>query len=149
MTYLQENHHSVLIACAPSQALPEIIRWGEATWWPKDSLMRFEREGSGEVRTGTRYRQKVLMPFAPSWDVEVTRLEDSGITRRFLNGMFEGEETVAVKPRGSGVEVSYRMSYSINGSLNRVLWPLVFRRLHDRSIEAILANLKRFLEKKT
>ena len=148
MTICKENYHSVLIACAPKQASSEIIRWGEAVWWPKNSLMRFEREGAGEVKVGTRYRQKVLMPFAPSWDVEVTRLADSGITRRFLNGMFTGEETVALKPSGPGIEVSYRMSYSINGSLNRVLWPLVFRRLHDRSIEEILANLKEFLEKK-
>lgn len=146
MTVYKENRHSILISCSFSEALCEIIRWGQAPWWPKNSLMCFVRKSAGEVGLGTRYRQKVLLPFAPSWDVEVTDLTDRSITRHFLNGMFTGQESVSLRSRGSEVEVNYEMSYQVNGLLNRIFWPLVFRRLHDNNIEAILANLKKYLE---
>ncbi|MFH0877338.1 MAG: hypothetical protein V1863_03855, partial [Candidatus Omnitrophota bacterium] len=75
MTFRQ-NSHSILIQCGFDKAYPEIVRWGEASWWPKKSLMKFERQGQGPVQTGTprinpcgiiqgtRYRQVVLLPFA-------------------------------------------------------------------------------------
>lgn len=148
MTVWKENRHSVLIGAGSDKALDEVVRWGEASWWPKGSLMRFQRQSLGPVAVGTLYRQKVLLPFAPSWDVEVTALNDRGITRKFLNGMFEGQETVSFKKVESGLEVAYLMHYRVQGGFNRVLWDLFFRKLHDRNIEAILANLKIFLEKK-
>ncbi len=146
MAGLQENNHGILINAAIDRVRPEIIRWGEAPWWPKRSLMRFIRSGSGPVLAGTRYRQEVLLPFAPSWDVEVTAVTDRGITRRFLNGMFSGEETVSVAAQPQGSKVDYRMNYRVHGALNGLLWRLAFRRLHDRNIEEILKNLKAFAE---
>jgi uncharacterized membrane protein len=143
---LHENDHGILINAPVERVRPEVIRWGEAPWWPKRSLMRFIRSGSGPVVEGTRYRQEVLLPFAPSWDVEVTAVTDSGITRRFLNGMFRGQETVSVAAQPQGSKVDYRMSYRVPGVLNGLLWRLVFRRLHDRNIEQILKNLKAFAE---
>ncbi|MFH0876804.1 MAG: hypothetical protein V1863_01090, partial [Candidatus Omnitrophota bacterium] len=136
-----------------------------ASWWPKKSLMKFERQGQGPVQTGTprinpcgiiqgtRYRQVVLLPFAPSWNVEVEKLTDQSITRRFLNGMFCGSETVSLQAGTATVaspgslEVHYVMHYRLNGVLNKILWPLVFERLHNRNIEAILQSLKLYLEK--
>jgi len=148
MTAWEENRHSILIEAKPEEALPEIVRWGEAAWWPKGSLMRFVRLGSGPVSVGTLYRQKVLLPFAPSWNAEVTALNGRGITRKFSNGMFEGQETVSFKEGPGGLEVGYFMHYRVSGRLNRVVWSLFFRRLHDNNIVAILRNLKIFLEKK-
>ncbi len=151
MSSLKENSHSIWISCNLSRVVGEVIRWGEAPWWPKDSLMRFVRKGAkaGEaVREGTQYRQEVLLPFAPSWDVEVSSVTDSSITRRFLNGMFEGQETVSVAKKENGTSVVYRMHYAVHGIFNRILWSVVFRRLHDRNIEQILASLKRYLENK-
>lgn len=144
-----ENRHSIFVHCKIQDALPEVIRWGEAGWWPKNSLMRFTRYGQGEVKIGARYQQKVALPFAPSWDAEVSEVSDTGITRRFLNGMFRGEETVSLKDAGDACEVCYVMKYNVCGFLNRVLWPLVFRRLHDKNIEEILGNLKKYLEART
>ena len=109
--------------------------------------MTFKREGSGAVQAGTRYRQKVLLPLAPSWDVEVTSITQDSITRKFLNGMFTGEETVNLHPKAQGLEVQYLMHYQINGVLNNVLWKLMFERLHNSNIEAILQNLKKDLER--
>ncbi len=145
---MKENRHTILISCSRADAVPEIIRWGEADWWPKNSLMRFTRSDKGPVVVGTRYRQEVLMPFAPSWDAQVQDLSDSGITRRFMNGMFEGSETVSCGENASGVEVVYLMRYRVRGILNWLLWNPVFRRMHDANIEAILANLKEYLERK-
>lgn len=143
----RENRHVILIKARPGEVLTEIIRWGEAAWWPKDSLMSFFRPLKGAVELGTRYRQKVLLPFAPSWDVEVTALSDKGITRKFLNGMFSGQETVSMKEGLGGVEVNYLMHYRVNGAANSALWTLLFNKLHDRNIEAILKNLKEYSEK--
>jgi len=42
----------------------------------EESLMRFTRYTKGDVAKGARYMQKVLMPFAPQWDVEVTDISD-------------------------------------------------------------------------
>lgn len=160
MSIFKENKHSIIVHCHLKEALPEIILWGEAHWWPKNSLMRFLRSGSGIVSKGTprknpsgivrgtRYRQEVLLPFAPSWDVEVEKIDDKSIARRFLNGMFDGRETVSLEFAKDGINVSYVMNYQINGLLNKILWPLVFERLHNRNIEAILASLKNYLEKK-
>ena len=145
---MRENRHAILVSCRLSEAIPEIIRWGEAPWWPKNSLMRFVRQDQGSVRPGARYRQDVLLPLAPSWDVEVERITAESITRRFLNGMFEGGETVSLKENASGIEVDYVMNYRVKGTFNRILWNLIFCRLHDANIEAILSSLKKFLEKK-
>lgn len=142
---MKENRHSIVVHCDFDRVLPEIIRWGEAQWWPKDSLMRFVRKDSGPVVKGTRYKQQVLLPFAPSWDAEVENLDGKSITRRFLHGMFSGSETISLEPRGTELEVRYVMTYKINGLFNKILWPLVFERWHNRNIEAILANLKEYL----
>ena len=145
---MKENSHSIIVHCQFKEALAEILRWGESSWWSKNSLMRFVRQGSGPVQKGVRYRQEVLLPFAPSWDVEVSQITAWSITRRFLNGMFSGMETVSLKEEDSAIAVSYKMTYEINGILNKILWALFFRRLHDKNIEAILTNLKSFLEKR-
>jgi hypothetical protein len=141
------NTHSVLVRAELGRVFPEVLRWGEAPWWPKGCPMQFVRTTpAGAVDKGTRYTQKVLLPFAPSWSVEVEEVTPASITRRFLNGMFAGSETVSVRSVEAGVEVVYEMRYCLNGAMNAVLWPLVFRRMHDANIEAILASLKNYSE---
>lgn len=149
------NTHAVVISAALEKVYPEIIRWGEAAWWPMRSQMRFTRVPSARgaqsaqgaaIGKGTRYRQQVLLPFAPSWDVEVDEITSRSIKRSFLNGMFCGYETVSVSVAGDGTRVLYEMHYEVRGFLNRLLWPIVFERLHNANIRAILKNLKGFVE---
>lgn len=146
MRALELNTHTVTIGAAPDKVYPEIIRWGEAGWWPKKSQMRFIRVGGAGIQKGTRYRQQVLLPLAPSWDVEVEEVTPRSITRAFLNGMFEGYETVSVSPVGAGTHVLYEMHYRVRGFFNRMLWPVVFEKMHDANIKEILKNLKNFIE---
>jgi hypothetical protein len=147
---METNRHAVLITTHDADSLTrEIILWGEASWWPERSLMRFERLTSGDVRPGTRYLQKVSLPFGPKWNVEVGKITGSAITRRFLDGMFGGSETVSFSPTSEGMRVDYEMRCDVRGRMNRFLWRLVFRRLHDGNIEAILEALKRFMERKS
>lgn len=149
MSIFKENKHSIFVHCHLEEAYAQIILWGEAGWWPKNSLMRFVRcKNPSVIVRGTRYRQEVLLPFAPSWDVEVEKIDDKSITRRFLNGMFAGRETVSLVSLKDGINVFYVMNYKINGLFNKIMWPLVFERLHNRNIEAILENLKKYLEEK-
>ncbi|MGE5280538.1 MAG: SRPBCC family protein [Deltaproteobacteria bacterium] len=144
---MRVNRHAILVHCPPAQVVPEIVTWGEAGWWPRGCLMRFIRLTDGPVAAGTRYRQQVRMPFAPSWEAQVTEVTAQSITRSFLNGMFSGSETVCVREEAGAARVTYAMTYEVRGAVNRVLWPLVLRRLHDANIRRILENLKRHCER--
>jgi hypothetical protein len=158
MNSLALNTHTVAISAAPEKVYPQIIQWGEAPWWPKKSRMRFIRTRGETIQEGTRYRQRVLLPCAPSWDVEIQGVTPRSITRAFLNGMFLGYETVSVSPAGppagpqagpqagAGTQVLYEMHYQVRGFFNRMLWPIAFEKMHDANIKAILKNLKSFVE---
>ncbi|HLD69728.1 MAG TPA: hypothetical protein VJA17_03085, partial [Candidatus Omnitrophota bacterium] len=120
--------------------------WGEALWWPKNSSMKFIRLTPGEIQAGTRYRQKVLLPLAPIWEVEVTRLiQGKEIERIFLNGIFKGKEIVTIEERYNGTKVEYTMHYEVLGIWNQILWQLFFQKLHDRNIEMILQALQNYV----
>src|SRR3989344_5929037 len=99
----QLNYHFVLIEVPQNIVAPEIILWGEASWWPQECTMKFIRTTEGEVKVGTRYRQKVLLPLAPGWDAEVTKFTPGvEIERTFLNGFLEGSETISLEDRFNG-----------------------------------------------
>jgi len=132
-----------MVRSGPQALLPQIVAWGEAAWWPRGSLMRFVRLTPGAVGVGTRYRQKVRLPFAPSWEAAVTEVGAQSITRSFLDGMFSGSETVSVRQEAGGTRVTYEMRYEVRGAGNRLMWSLVFRHLHNANIRRILKNLKR------
>lgn len=101
------------------------------------------------IQKGTIYRQKVLLPFAPSWLTIVTEIiEKKSISRKFLNGLLEGQETISVSPCDERLKVEYLMNYKIKGRLNNFLWRLFFNKMHDNNIRLILDNLKEYLEKK-
>ena len=143
------NHHFILIEAPADLIVPEVILWGEAVWWPKNSSMKFTRLTPGEIQAGTKYRQKVLLPLAPTWEAEVTRLvPGKEIERTFLNGMFKGKETVTLEERYNGTKVEYVMHYEVLGILNRILWQLFFRKMHDRNIEMILKALQNYVTTK-
>ncbi len=144
------NRHVIIVKGDPGEILKEITVWGEASWWPNSSLMKFVRlnDNDKEVKKGTRYRQEVCLPLAPSWEVEVENLDAKSITRKFLNGMFRGFETISFSPCSDGYEINYEMHYELQGVLNKLLWFILFRRLHDNNIEAILHNLKKYIEKR-
>ena len=143
------NHHFILIEAPADLIALEVILWGEAIWWPKNSSMKFTRLTPGEIRAGTKYRQEVLLPFAPKWEVELTRLiPGKEVERTFLNGMFKGKETVTLEERYNGTKVEYTMSYEVLGILNRILWQLFFRKMHDRNIEMILKALQNYVTDK-
>ncbi len=108
--------------------------------------MRFIRKTSGDLKVGTQFTQKVLLPWAPDWDVQVTKLiPESVIERTFLNGIFKGKETVRVVAlEENKTKVDYVLEYEVQGFLNRLLWPVLFERLHNYNIEMILTALKKF-----
>lgn len=141
------NRHRIRINCDAARLLKEIVAWGEGAWWPKKSRMRFSRLTAGPVQKGTRYRQEVLLPFAPRWEAEVESVAETSIRRRFLNGMFEGYEIVGFVPVQGGFDVVYEMRYHVRGFLNRLLWPVALEKMHDANIELILKNLKAYLER--
>ncbi len=142
---LEENHHFVLIEAPADLVAPQVILWGEASWWPQKSTMKFTKITPGEIKVGTRYQQKVLLPMGPSWDVEVSQLIPCKLIERiFLNGIFRGKETLLIEERSNGTKVDYIMRFYIVGFLNKILWSIHFKRLHNLNIEMILSSLKNF-----
>jgi len=145
---MPENRHSIFIEASAAEIFPQILLWGEANWWPEKSQMRFIKETSGDINVGTRYIQKVLLPFAPQWEVEVDCIvSNQKVGRKFLNGIFNGREYVELEPTAIGTKVNYVMNFEINGSVHKVLWNLFFRKLHDRNLTMILSSLKDFITK--
>ncbi len=143
------NHHFIFIEAPADLVAPEVILWGEAPWWPKNSSMKFIRMTPGEIQVGTKYRQKVLLPLAPTWDVEVTRLiKGKEIERTFLDGMFKGKEIVTIEERYNGTKIEYAMHYEVLGIFNQILWQLFFKKLHDQNIEMILKALQNYVANK-
>lgn len=110
--------------------------------------MKFTRIGNRNVQKGTLYRQKVLFPFAPSWFALVTEIVgNKSISRRFLDGLLDGEETVSIAEHGDKLKVQYFMNYRIRGFINNILWKVCFSKMHDSNIGLILNRLKDYLEK--
>ncbi len=143
------NHHFILIEAPGGLVVPEVFLWGEASWWPKNSLMKFTRLTPGEIQVGTKYQQKILLPLAPQWEAAVTRLvPGKEIERTFLNGMFKGKETVTIEERYNGTKVDYLMQYHVLGIWNKIVWPLMFERLHDQNIEMIFKSLRDYVMNK-
>ena len=150
------NYHFIFIEAQEQQVGAEVINWGESTWWPKDCYMRFIRKTPpGPLQVGTRFEQRVtwgsplISGWLPRWNVEVTKLiKDREIERTFLNGMFQGSETVYVEERYNGSKVIYEMRFRLVGFFNKLLWRLLFRKLHDKSIKRILAALNDYVLKK-
>jgi hypothetical protein len=141
------NHHFVEIKAPLERIFEEIVLWGESFWWPAESPMKYSRAEKGEVKVGTIFHQKVHRPFAPEWDVEVTSIVPGReVSRKFLNGVFRGTDKVYIIPNRGFNEVHFLMDYEIAGTLNRVLWARVYRRMHDDNIKRILRALKASLE---
>jgi uncharacterized membrane protein len=143
------NHHSIIVKAPVREVFGEILLWGEAAWWPQESPMRYTRITPGEdIKAGCRYRQKVHMPFGPEWDVEVISVtEGREVSRRFLNGMFEGVDRVYIIPVDrESCEVHFLMDFKVVGTINRIVWDLLFRAMHDKNIKRILLALKSHVE---
>ncbi len=141
------NHHFVTINAPVDAIYREVVLWGESRWWPDESPMKYSRKDSAEVRVGTRFHQKVYRPFAPEWEVEVVSITPGhGISRRFISGMFRGTDKVYIKPGEKSSEVHFLMDYEITGGMNRILWRLAYRRMHDGNIVRILNAMKSALE---
>lgn len=144
----QNNRHEVIANTKDiKKAFEQIVLWGEASWWPDKCTMKFMRLGGSNIQKGTVYRQKVLLPFTPSWLALVTEIIDNkSISRRFLDGLLDGEEKVSIFDYQGSLRVEYLMNYRIKGFMNNILWKTCFNRMHDSNIRLILKNLKDYLE---
>ena len=142
------NHHSVIIRAPQEKIFREMLSWGESEWWPKESPMRYTRlmGGSGTV-PGTRFRQKVHVPFGPGWEVEViSATPHREVSWQFIEGMFTGVYRVYIIPGEDVCELHFLMDYEIAGPINRMVWRFFSLGQHDRNIMLILNSLKDYAE---
>lgn len=137
------NHHFIFIEAPIDIVGPEAMLWGDAQWWPTKCSMRFTKKTEGDVRVGTEYEQKVLMPFGPKWIVKVTKIIPNRMVRRdFKTGILEGYEVVRVGERSNGTRIDYELYYKIRGLVNKILWLFIYRKKHDENMVLILNALK-------
>lgn len=143
------KYHFLFVEVPIAVVAEEIIRWGEASWWPKKCLMQYKRETEGPVKVGTRYRLRIRKPLTPTWIVEVTRfIPNELIERTFKNGMFAGYELIRVEERANGTRIDYELHFRIRGLLNKILWPMLYRKQHDGDLEMIMSSLKEHLNQR-
>ncbi|MBL7130208.1 MAG: hypothetical protein ISS45_02180 [Candidatus Omnitrophica bacterium] len=144
----QDNRHEVVIDTKDREKVfRQIVLWGEASWWPRNCSMKFIRLGDATIQKGTMYRQKVLLPFAPIWLSRVSEIiENTSISRRYIEGLINGQETVSVIPHDDKLKVEYKLNYKIRGRINAIFWNICFRAMHDKNIKLILNSLKNHLE---
>lgn len=144
---MQQNYHSIYIQASPAVVFPHLVCWGESSWWPAKSHMKVKRVRGEKLAVGTLLRYEISPPWGPTWDVEITAIEENhSIARAFLNGMFRGGERISARPEQDGSLVEFFMEYEIPKMLDRFFWRIIAERLHDKNIKLILRTLKDFLE---
>jgi len=144
----QSNKHEILVNSGDvNKAFREIVLWGEATWWPSNCKVVFIPLDRSPIQVGTQYRQKVLIPFAPSWFSLVKDIKDNqSITRKLHKGFLDAEEVISIIPKENSLKIKYHMEYRVKGRLYRILWKLFLHKMHNKNISLILGNLKIHLE---
>lgn len=148
-TKLSENRQFVFIEAPIELVGPEVVLWGEASWWPKDSAMQFVKTSPGDVGVGTTFEMKLVKPIKHAWKAEVTRfIPGQLIERTFKTGPFKGYELVYAEERSNGTRVEYELHYTIPGPFDLLMWNLFCKKMHEASITKILEALKAFCMKK-
>lgn len=144
----RKNRHEIIINTSDQKkAFDQIVLWGEAPWWPKQCLMKFTKIGDVSVQKGTMYHQRVNVPFGPRWLSLVTDVvENASISRKYLEGFIDGEETLRLVPSDGTTKIEYVLEYTIRGRFYTVAWKACLEALHDRNIKRILEQLKHYLE---
>lgn len=141
------NHHSIAVNAPVDDIFRQLLAWGESEWWPSGCPMRYTWLTEGEIRVGTRYRQKVEKPFGPEWETEVVSITPGReVSRKFVGGMFTGVERLYIIREVGGSEVHYMMDFEVTGAVNRFMWNNFYMASHDENVGIVLAALKRHLE---
>lgn len=137
------------IKADPKSIFRELLSWGRSSWWPKKNAMQI-KELSRQIDEGSVYLQRINLPFGPKWHTRNTLIKSTTyyIQRTFLDGIFDGFEELMVIPKENVSEVVYCFHYIIRGKINKLLWFLFFKRLHEKNIDLILTALKQYLEEK-
>jgi len=128
----------------------ELIAWGQAPWWPKNSLMSIQNI-SGTIDVGTRYRQQVKVPFGPNWCTVNKTIDKKNlyIRRDFFGNMFDGFEELTIIPDENGDgEVEYTFAAELKGAISKFFWKNGAKKMHSDNITMILSSLREYLEKR-
>ena len=146
----------VKLNTSPEIIFEEIIKWSESEWWP-DIPMEFLRLSSPGIDNAL-YLQKAKIPFGPKWHTRVRCVDRDNkyIRRDFLDGMFKGgyEEIYLENidksgacAQGQDVDIIYNFCCHLNNPLSKMLWNIIFKKLHTRNINLILNSLKGYLKR--
>ena len=114
---------------------PASVLWGDAAWWPKNSLIRFKRLSQQELGLGVTYETSLNFPIPQKWLAEVTQYEPGRlVVRTFKEGFFTGFESVRAEERANGTRVEYELHYAIPDQIKKILWDLFLRKIYIANI---------------
>ncbi len=150
MQALKQNIH-IALADPDTDVFEELVKASESRWWPENLAMRFTNL-SGGTGPGTLYWQKAKFPFGPAWHKRnaIVDRTQKYLRRDFLDGMFQGGyEEFFIHRAGMAVEIVYRFCYQLKNPVQRMLWGLMFKKMHTKGLDKVLGALKKYCEKKS
>lgn len=128
---------------------PESLLWGEASWWPKNSLIRFRRTSQQELGVGATYEINLNFPIPQKSVAEVTQYEPGRlVVRTFKEGFFKGSESVRAEERANGTRVEYEMRYMVSEPVKKIFWDLFLRKSYIAAINKVFLSLQAHCVKK-
>ena len=113
---------------------------------PEGTIVTFETPPPYGV--GTLLKTKITHIYELEWNTQVEEvLPPSKIRLHFLDGFFAGgTEIWEIKSLGEDTQVTHTIIIQPAGILKDLVWALKVRTKHNKMVEAVLDNLKKFSE---
>jgi hypothetical protein len=142
--------HFVFVEAPFEKVASEIMKWEEASWWPKDSGISVVRSPAGPVQMGTIFQYKLTKSILKGWTAEVTGYTPNRLlASTFKSGLLQGAEAITIEERANGTRVEYEIRYQVKGLLFKILWTLLGERPHVMAIKKILAAFRNYMIEKS
>jgi len=147
------GHQFIFVEVPEEIAGPEAIRWGLASWWPKNSRIKYSLSTKGilseQLALDMEVIKKMTFPMATVAQLKITKyVPDAELELTFQTGMLRGHERISIEGRSNGTRIDYELYGKVKGLFPMLFWHLVLKRIHSRQIKIALGSLKNFLQGK-
>jgi carbon monoxide dehydrogenase subunit G len=137
---------AVTVGKPPADVFPWLLEADKVPRW-MTGLEVYEPLDAGPLRVGSRIRQELSVSGQQlRFELVVARLEPPhAATMRFEGSGFKAANEYAVRPAGSGSEVTWVISGDTTSFKARLIAPMVAAKLQEK-LETDLARLRALLE---
>ena len=139
--------HFVFIEEPFDKVAPELMKWEESSWWPKNAGIAVVRSPSGPIQVGTIFQYKLG---ARGWTSEVVRFSPNRLlASTFKSGLLQGAEAISIEERANGTRVEYEIRYQIKNLVDKIIWMFVGERVYSKAMKKILAAFRNYMIEKS